>query len=71
MAQGIRVFLSYKREDYSIAQTFREQIRNVTDRCHFFVDIETIEAFDNWEERIESQLKVCDYFILLYTVALH
>jgi|SRR5882724_1245484 len=67
MAQGIRVFLSYKREDYSIAQTLRQQIPTVTDRCDFFVDIETIDAFDNWEERIESQLKLCDYFILLYT----
>lgn len=63
--QSTRVFISYRSQDpdLSLAQQFYEAL---TDAGHeVFMAGNSIRLGENWPQRIDRELKQCDYFVLL------
>ena len=64
-ASGKRVFISYRTQepDKSLAQTFHKHLKEAGHEP--FMAAESITWGENWVERIDQELKSCDYFLLL------
>ena len=64
-ASSQRVFISYRTQepDKSLAQTFHEQLKAAGHES--FMAAESIDWGENWVDRIDEELKHCDYFVLL------
>lgn len=60
-----RVFISYRSQepDVSLAQAFHEQLQAAGHEP--FMAAESIDWGENWVNRIDQELKRCDYFLLL------
>ncbi|MGH2412654.1 MAG: TIR domain-containing protein, partial [Microcystaceae cyanobacterium] len=60
-----RVFISYRSQepDASLAQEFHDQLQAAEHEP--FMAAESIRWGENWVERIDQELKRCDYFLLL------
>lgn len=59
-----KVFISYRSEDpdLSLAQNFYDAIANAGHQA--FMAGESIHLGENWAQRIDRELKSCDYFLL-------
>lgn len=66
---GKRVFISYRTQepDKSLAQTFHQHLKAAGHEP--FMAAESIAWGENWVERIDQELKRCDYFVLLLSEA--
>ncbi len=64
-SQGKRVFISYRSQepDVSLAQVFHDQLQAAGHEP--FMAAESIDWGENWVNRIDQELKCCDYFLLL------
>ncbi|HEY9800773.1 MAG TPA: AAA-like domain-containing protein [Leptolyngbyaceae cyanobacterium] len=60
-----RVFISYRSQDpdLSLAQHFYEAIKAAGHEV--FMAAESISLGENWPQRIDRELELCDYFLLL------
>ncbi|MEA5448363.1 AAA-like domain-containing protein [Leptolyngbya sp. CCNP1308] len=65
LSQGKRVFISYRSQepDVSLAQAFHDQLQAAGHEP--FMAAESINWGENWVNRIDQELKRCDYFLLL------
>jgi TIR domain-containing protein/SIR2-like protein len=63
-----RVFISYAREDGDLA----DRVCHLLETSNFepWLDKESLEVGDLWDQRIQDQLKDTDYVLVLYTPAL-
>jgi hypothetical protein len=63
-----RVFISYAREDRDIAARVFDQLR----RSQFepWLDTESLQGGELWDQRIRNELETTDYALILYTPAL-
>ena len=64
-SQGARVFISYRSQepDVSLAQAFHDHLQSAGHKP--FMAAKSIDWGENWVERIDQELKRCDYFLLL------
>jgi hypothetical protein len=67
-AQKVRVFISYARTDYRIAETLRDELMELNrDRVDCFLDTKTIESGEGWEKKLEEALKSAHWLLCIYT----
>ena len=60
-----RVFISYRAQDpdRELAQQFYQTL--IASDCEVFMAGQSIQLGENWPQRIETELKQCDYLLLL------
>lgn len=61
------VFFSYAREDLEQVRVVARSFRAVTD--DLFLDIESLEAGDDWRETIQRRIRSADLFVLCWSEA--
>jgi len=65
IAQRPRIFISYERRDSNTAS----QLFNALQKANFeiWLDEESLQGGEEWNEIIEDQLKACDYVVVLHS----
>jgi len=65
ISQRPRIFISYERRDSGTAS----QLFNALQKANFevWLDEESLQGGEEWNEIIEDQLKACDYVVLLHS----
>lgn len=63
-----RVFISYAREDLDLAA----RVFDALQKMHFepWIDSDSLQGGENWDQRIRNELEATDYALVLYTPAL-
>ena len=66
--QKVRVFISYARADYRIAETLRDELMELNrDRVDCFLDTKTIESGEGFENKLEEALKAAHWLLCIFT----
>lgn len=59
----VQVFISYERSDSDLAKNLYDHLpKEQFDVC---LDTQFLEGGDNWNSKLEDQIKSCDYFLIL------
>lgn len=62
----LKFFISYSKQNSAFAKALSICLKEIEQAV--FIDCEKIRAGDNYERVIESSIKTCDYFILLWSL---
>lgn len=60
-------FISYSRKDFETASKIRDHICRLDSGHDVFLDSKSIKPGANWKSELERRIKLCDYFILIYS----
>ncbi|MCU7933129.1 MAG: toll/interleukin-1 receptor domain-containing protein [Candidatus Thiodiazotropha sp. (ex Codakia rugifera)] len=65
---SINVFISYKNQDTTLAQTIKDQLTALNfDRVNVFLAYDDIRAGEKWKEQLFEKLRQSDWLIMIHT----
>jgi len=60
-------FISYSRQDSTVADILRNHIYRLDSSHDVFLDIKSIKTGVNWKTELQRKIKQCDFFILIHS----